>query len=288
MTVNPIISVYLPTRNRARLFSEAVQSVLAQSEKNLELIIVDDGSTDETPEICKEIEKHDPRVIVVRQCASVGAAVARNIAISLAQGVFITGIDDDDLMLPRRLESFLKNWSSYDSFLCSSFWLMRPSFSKYRLLNSGERCIGLQDLLYQNLVGNQLFTRTSFVLEVGGFDERFVASQDYDLWTRLACRFGPGRRIDEATYVMRQGVASSSISASSHFSQGARQYTAKHFHLMSAAQRRSQRLLHQITARQRVAISDWPTFWALPTAGLFLRYWLSQFGWVSRIRNFVG
>lgn len=287
MSARPIVSVYLPTRDRARVLPSAVESVLAQAEPSFELIIVDDASQDDTPALCRVFSARDARVRVIRKAHSAGASAARNDAIAAARGEFITGIDDDDLMLPNRLASLLAQWTDESSFVSSSYWLERSPGARRTKLHAGARLIDLNDLLYQNVVGNQLLTRTRFLKELGGFDEQFVASQDYDLWTRLVARFGAGRRINVPTYIMRQGLTSLSISSSTKFGEGARQYTQKHAPLMNAAQRRSQALLHRITARQPVPIMDWPKLFAMPTAGLLIRYALSRVRGVRRLRDLL-
>lgn len=92
----PLVSVYIPTRNRSKLLHRAVHSVLEQSYDNFEVIIVDDGSTDETYTIAKELENQNKNIIVLRNEIARGACVSRNLAISHSKGEYITGLDDDD------------------------------------------------------------------------------------------------------------------------------------------------------------------------------------------------
>ena len=93
----PKVTVYLPTRNRATLLGEAVESVLAQDFCDFELIIVDDASRDATSDVAAGFAQRDPRVRCIRQPAPLGAPAARNRAIAAARGAFLTAIDDDDL-----------------------------------------------------------------------------------------------------------------------------------------------------------------------------------------------
>lgn len=285
----PLITVYLPTRNRAWLLRDAVQSVLVQTQTDFELIVVDDASSDQTQNVCEQFAIQDERVRVVRLESSRGAPAARNVAIGMARGAFITGIDDDDVMLPNRLATMLAGLGESDAFVCSSYWLEKNRNGRVRrtLLHRRARAISLDDLLYRNLVGNQLMTRTDYLRAVGGFDEKLVASQDYDLWTRLALSFGEGRRIANPTYVMRSGVASTSISSSEKFGLGARQYTIKHEAIMRPSQRRSQQLLHRITARTPIRLRDVGKCFAWPTAELMLRYVLSRSRGVIWVRKLL-
>ena len=272
MSTAPLVSIYLPTRNRAHCLVEAVESVLAQTFADFELLVVDDGSIDDTPRILADLAKRDSRVRVFRHDAAQGAPAARNMAIVEAHGKFITGLDDDDLMLPNRLRNLLSAWSGRASLVCSAFWREREG--RRRKLNGSGRIITLSDLLHYNLVGNQILTLTDSMRAVGGFDCDFVASQDYDLWTRLVARFGPAVRIPAADYVVREGLVGPSISGSRQFHAGAVQFTAKHRPLMAAVHLRSQALVHKITAGERLGLLDVPKCLAWPSAGLFFKYWL--------------
>lgn len=284
MPGTPRVSVYLPTRNRAAWVVEAAESVLAQTMPDFELLIVDDGSTDDTPAQLAALAARDARVRVLRHGTPQGAPAARNFAIAEARGEFVTGIDDDDLMRPGRLESLLGallRARPEPAFVCSAFVHQRGG--RVRTRNAQARRITLDDLLYANVVGNQVLARTAHLRAVGGFDERLVASQDYDLWTRLAADYGAGERISAATYVYREALAPDSISRSARFGEGARQYTAKHRTRMNAAQRRSQRLLHHITAGERLRLAELPRCFAWPTAHWLLQHWFK--GWVGQLRR---
>lgn len=104
-TMTPFFTVVLPTYNRARMAAAAALSVLGQTERDFELLVVDDGSTDDTPRVLAALPK-DPRLTVLRQGRNAGQHVCRNLAIRRAKGRFVTFLDSDDLYLPRRLEAF--------------------------------------------------------------------------------------------------------------------------------------------------------------------------------------
>lgn len=101
----PFFSVVVPTYNRARLAAAAVLSLLAQTEPDWEAFVVDDGSTDGTPEALARLPK-DPRVNVVVQKENGGQHRCRNLAIARARGRFVTFLDSDDMYLPGRLAAF--------------------------------------------------------------------------------------------------------------------------------------------------------------------------------------
>ena len=107
-----LVSVYIPTYNRLNLLKRAIESVRKQSYKNLEIIIVDDGSKDGTVEYLEAISKVDKRIIYFLKKKNTGACESRNIALKNASGYFITGLDDDDYFLENRIEKFVNFWIS--------------------------------------------------------------------------------------------------------------------------------------------------------------------------------
>src|SRR5580700_7537460 len=94
--MNQLVSVYIPTRNREAFLARAVRSVLQQTYTNIELIVVNDGSTDQTETLLDQVQQEDRRLVPVHIRESAGPSAARNIAIKMARGTFVTGLDDDD------------------------------------------------------------------------------------------------------------------------------------------------------------------------------------------------
>ncbi|MEQ8540075.1 MAG: glycosyltransferase family A protein [Coleofasciculus sp. D1-CHI-01] len=99
----PLVSVIIPAYNAEAFIEKTLKSVLSQTYQNLEVLVVDDGSQDRTPEIIKSIAQHDKRVIVLHQ-KNAGVAAARNLGIETSQGEFIAPIDADDIWYPENLE----------------------------------------------------------------------------------------------------------------------------------------------------------------------------------------
>ena len=104
---NPIVSIITPNFNCSRFITQAIESVLAQTYKNWEMIIIDDCSTDESYKIIQEYAKKDSRIKVYRMEKNSGAAVCRNKAIEFSNGGYLAFIDSDDLWLPEKLEKQL-------------------------------------------------------------------------------------------------------------------------------------------------------------------------------------
>ena len=238
MQAFPLVSVYIPTHNRANLLRRAIDSVLAQHYKNIEVIVVDDGSTDETPEMISGYTNQG-LITYLRNDSPLGACLTRNRAIEAANGKYITGLDDDDYFLPTRIETFVNAIRPEDAFLCSNYQIQH-SATKRRTIMRTARDIRLKHLLQENLVGNQIFTHTAYLLELGGFDPEMPAWQDYELWLRVAEHYGSGRRLPEATYIIDKSHEHERISSNYNKLESAfSRLTDKHDKYMTPKNRQS-------------------------------------------------
>lgn len=195
-----LISVYIPTHNRSKLLKRAIDSVLNQTYKNVEIIIVDDGSSDDTNSVLESYTKEYNNIVHLKHDSPQGACAARNLAIENAKGKYITGLDDDDYFHAERLQLFLEQFDSSYSFLAHSHFSLTNSGLKKKLLMS--KVIPLELMLESNIVGNQVFTLTNRMKRVGSFDLKLPAWQDYDLWVRLILEFGPAVKTTDLTYTM--------------------------------------------------------------------------------------
>jgi glycosyltransferase involved in cell wall biosynthesis len=185
---NPTVSVIIPTYNRAGMLKEAIDSVLAQDYSDFELIVVDDGSTDGTPQI---LNCHAGKIKHICQ-RNQGVSAARNRGIAAASGGFIAFLDSDDLWLPGKLTiqtEFLR--STPDALICQTeeIWIrngVRVNPRKRHRKYSGmifERSLALC------LVSpSAVMVRRSLFDKFGLFDESLPACEDYDMWLRVSCR----------------------------------------------------------------------------------------------------
>jgi len=107
---NPLVSVIIATHNREDLLPQAVDSILNQTCRDFEIIIVDDCSSDNTPEVIANLQQKDSRIKAIRSEKNIGPGAARNLGINQASGDFIAIMDDDDLSVPKRLEMELKTF----------------------------------------------------------------------------------------------------------------------------------------------------------------------------------
>jgi len=186
---NPLISVIIPTYNRAWALGEALDSVLAQTYPAVELIVVDDGSTDETPDLLARYGD----ALRVLTLENGGVSRARNHGISASTGEFIAFLDSDDRWLPDKLAeqaAFFK--ATPEALICQTeeIWIRngkRVNPCKHHKKPSGDI---FEASLHLCLVSpSAVMMRRSLLEDVGLFDESLPACEDYDLWLRIACRY---------------------------------------------------------------------------------------------------
>lgn len=186
MLAFPLVTVYITTFNRLSLLKRAVESVRNQDYENVEIIIVDDCSTDKTFDYLESIAKSDSRIRFFINEKNSGACRSRNVAIKNARGEFITGLDDDDFFLPNRISEFLDRWKRIQVStvaLTSSVTIKYPNTTR----SIRRPHVVKKEQLFDNgnFVGNQVFTRTEYLRKIGGFDEQMPIMQDYECWLRL-------------------------------------------------------------------------------------------------------
>lgn len=201
--VAPFVSVVVPTFNRAAWIPGAIRSVAGQTLTALEIVVVDDGSTDGTSAVCSELERAEPRLHVVRR-PNGGPSAARNTGLSHVRTPWIAFLDDDDLWHPEALEKLLnraiESGSSAVACHAVAFSGLGSDLTARRILAQPQEyavepwppdvprdLLELRDFLFRPLVPIHagLFS-TDWVRRLGGFDERRRGAEDYDLWLRLA------------------------------------------------------------------------------------------------------
>lgn len=181
-----LVSVVIPAFNSEQYIGECVDSVLAQSYRNFEIIIIDDGSTDDTVNIVSDYQ--DDRIRLFHQNNS-GSAAARNYGVKQASGMWIAFIDADDIWLPGKLQKQLEHcsnhaWSHTDLFFHGDFY---PKYTKATKFTSKHSGFILNNLLVENSIGTSSVVIKKEIFQAsGGFNTNLRALQDWDLWLRVA------------------------------------------------------------------------------------------------------
>lgn len=245
MTDTPLISIVLPTYNRVRFVGEAIESALAQTWTNLEVLVVDDGSRDSTPRVLADYASRDGRVRAFRQ-ANQGVSAARNFALSQARGEWIAFLDSDDIWHPWKLSLQLRVASRFPEvgMLWTNMDAIRPDktphqanylkrmysayqhlpgetpFPELRPLSSycpevvGEwkdADVGVGDIYSTMFRGNLVHTPTVLVKQewarqVGPFDTGMLRGGEDFKYHLATCRLGPVAFIDVPSILYRVGI----------------------------------------------------------------------------------
>ena len=261
-----LVSVYIPTRNRSALLRRAIDSVLAQTYPHIEILVCDEASTDDTPELVESYARtHPDRFTYLRNDTPQGACRARNRCIEQATGVYVTGLDDDDLFHPQRVQCLVDLYLKHSpSFACSRFRYFQSMDQiagiAGRLFGDAElhrvEPIDLGSMLYANLAGNQVLTELSRMRELGGFDEAMPSWQDYDMWILMMDRYGPAVRSKALLSFVDDDRSRARIRNSSRRAEGSERFIAKHARLMNADQLRNHRNIQYVMNRERPPLAD--------------------------------
>ena len=285
----PLVSIIIPTRNRRELLSRAIGSARSQTWPRIELVVVDDGSTDGTRDWIGSLQGDGPPLLYCRNETTLGPCAARNRGIREAQGEFICLLDDDDAFHPRRIERLMQVLLDKPglSFVCSDFLSIRRNGER-RSRKAGR--IDLRRMLWMNYATQSVLAQREHVLAVGGFDGALSAAQDYDLFTRLIERFGSAFRIGEVLYYYHQEHEAPRITATrSKRLWGYYGYYLKHKHLMTRRQRawhlyRLLRIRGRKTGLARFVTMVPPRFYLLELNDFFIHH-TSLYLWLNRLRK---
>ncbi|MDH3797292.1 MAG: glycosyltransferase [Desulfobacterales bacterium] len=200
----PLVTVIIPTYNRGWIIQEAIDSVLDQDFNDYELIVVDDGSDDNTREILGAYGK----AITVLQQSNRGVSAARNRGIAEAAGRLIAFLDSDDLWLPGKLSTQVKFFEENAGAVINQtqeIWIRNGV-----RVNPKKRHHKFSGMIFERSLALCLVSPSAVMIKkslfdaVGGFDEDLPACEDYDLWLRISCRY-PAHLIDFPLIIKRGG-----------------------------------------------------------------------------------
>lgn len=190
----PMISVIIPTFNYAEFISDAIDSVLAQTFKDFEIIVVDDGSTDNTKDI---LNKYSDNIKYYYQ-DNKGPASARNLGIKNASGSYICFLDSDDIFMPNKLKLQIDTFHSISkqntALLYSNFTSVNKrldiSIQHYKCPKFQSHKIAFDYLIKNNFINTStVMIKRDFLCDVDLFDEKLKYLEDYDLWLKLGSKY---------------------------------------------------------------------------------------------------
>ncbi len=202
---NPKVSVLLCVYNAQKYIRKALESIKYQTFQDFEIILIDDASTDETPEILQKYYK-DTRTLIHRNSENLGLTKSLNIGLSLCRGKYIARMDADDISMPQRFEKQVAFLDDNPECAAVGSWCMRIDENDV-IVNQWHHPTDYEAIKERLITQNSIFHGTAMIrkesiLKIGGYNEKYIYSQDYDLWLRLS-RIAQIRNIGEYLYLSR-------------------------------------------------------------------------------------
>lgn len=249
----PRLSVVLTTRNREADMLRAARSILAQTFRDLELIVVDEGSSDGTPEVLARLCDEDRRVRFLRNDVAVGLPGARNCGIDAAHGDLVAFCDDDDAWLPDAAQYLVEVFDREPEVGAASSWheVLRVESGR-AVIYRGALDLDEHLLLWMNFVGMPfgMYRRSSFSPE-HRYDASMVkVAEDWDFWLRCAQQ-RPFRMVPRVLYLYRQHEGPRMTRDPARQSAGLLEFVAKHHDAMTPACRTYHRCVADLLLGRR-------------------------------------
>jgi glycosyltransferase involved in cell wall biosynthesis len=197
LKTEPLVSVIITTCDRPELFKKALQSVLDQTYKHLEIIVVDNGINEAVDQ--QDLAKYkaiNPNIKLLRYMTPLGGSKARNIGIKEASGYYLAFLDDDDVWLPKKLAeqiNALKTNGQCSIITCNYYNNYENGPITLVEISANHSDKGKNGILLSNIVGgcSAPLLKTHELRALGGFDESLKSFQDWDMWLRIIYNFGP-------------------------------------------------------------------------------------------------
>lgn len=180
--MKPLISIIIPNYNRGHLLKDVLDSVINQTYQPLEIIVVDDKSTDDSIAIIQRLQETISNLILIQQEANSGANACRNLGVSRANGTFIAFLDSDDYFLPTKIEKQMAVFNQYPE-----IGFVVTGFGSKAIHPIPEGIVPIKETIMQNNLGgfSTLMVKKSLFLQVGGLDCHLQSCQDWDLFLKL-------------------------------------------------------------------------------------------------------
>lgn len=228
MNAKNLVSVITPIYNSEHFLENTIQSILKQTHENLELILIDDCSTDDSFKIAKKYLSEDSRITLISLTGNGGAAVARNAGIKIANGRYIAFCDSDDIWMPGKLEAQLLALANSKSAICHTSYLkMKENGELTQSLIKAKEKVTYSDILRSNHIGC-----STAIYDVSICGKRLMPDvrkrQDYGLWIDILKDGHESIGLSEpyVYYRIRNvSVSSNKLSAASHHWAALRDFT---------------------------------------------------------------
>jgi glycosyltransferase involved in cell wall biosynthesis len=201
---NVLVSVIIPTYNRGWILKDAIESVVTQTFSDVELIVVDDGSTDNTKEI---LDQYKHQIKVIHQ-ANKGVSAARNAGITASIGKYIAFLDSDDIWLPEKLSCQVDFFSSNpDAQICQTEEIWMKNGKK---INQKKKHKKISGYIFERSLALCLVSPSAVMIkknlfnDTGLFDESLLSCEDYDMWLKVSQKY-PVYLINKPLIIKRGG-----------------------------------------------------------------------------------
>lgn len=197
----PLVSIVLPVYNGAAFVAQSIESCLAQTYVNFELIVVDDASTDGTPALVQEFVIKEPRVRLLRHAANRKISAALNTGFEQAKGEYLTWTSADNMYRPHALERMLRFFetSPETDFVYAGYSIIEAGENIKKKVMPRPAC----ELPFRNVIGACFLYRRKVMESVGRYAEGLYGVEDYDFWLRVFAVFRP-QPLAEDLYLYRR------------------------------------------------------------------------------------
>lgn len=269
------VSIYIPTHNRPQMLERALESITKQTWKDIQVLVCDDGSQLDCSFVINKYKDKFSDFVFIRNQVPMGACSARNKLIELADGEYLTGLDDDDEFLPTRIEDFLTSeYLSKYSYLCAGHITKTSEGAFRQKVNEGK--ITLENLLSKNIVGNQIFTKTENLRKSGGFDKNLPAWQDYDAWVMLTKICGDGYKVEKYNYKWNIDHEEDRISNSDKARIGYELFVEKHMDILNKKNIDSLFFQDKINRNQKISTEELYKHFSLELLKVYTKYQIKR------------
>lgn len=265
------VSVIMPTHNRVDLLQRAISSVLSQTYANIELIVVDDASTDSTPAL---LQQYAGEIKSFKNAQASGACEARNKGVEMATGDLLLFLDDDDEYKENAVESLVRAYDSSWAFITGGIDYIKTTGKVEQMIP--KKILDYSFAATRASIGVFLLVKRERMLSVGAFDAELTSSQDRDLWLRLIKKYGNALGLQKTLYIMHTEHEKGRISTSPKKYLGHYMFYKKHRNDFGVAERKYNLFLLKKYANKRLSLKNICLLMTSANWDLVLKYWLKR------------